>query len=170
VSSPVVRNLSRTLGQLLVLGLIARPLAAQDPPRRDSTAQRIEPREVLGARTATVVGGASVQTVRLDSARTAIAPSLADVLRTIPLVVARTNSRGEVELSVRGSESRQMGIMLNGLPLSPGWDGRADPSLIPLTGISELSFVRATSSVLGGPNTLGGVIDLRVDHDARRRL
>ncbi len=137
------------------------------PGRRDTTAQPIAPREVRGARTATVVGGAAVQTLKLDSLRTSIAPSLAEVLRTVPLVLVRTNSRGEVELSVRGSESRQVGIMLNGLPLSPGWDGRADPSLIPLSGISELTYVRATSSVLGGPNTLGGVIDLRVDHDAR---
>lgn len=130
---------------------------------RDTTTQRIEAQEIRGERGATVVGGASAVVVRLDSMRTRVAPSLGDILRTVPLVLVRTNSRGEMELSVRGSESRQVGIMLDGLPLSPGWDGRADPSLIPVTGISQLSYVRATSSVLGGPNTLGGVIDLRVD-------
>lgn len=153
---------------LTLLALAAVASGAQVPARPDSTPHRIEPVEVRGARGAIVVGGASAVVVRPDSARVQVAPSLADVLRRVPQVLVRTNSRGEVELSVRGSESRQVGIMLDGLPLSPGWDGRADPSLIPLSGISELTYVRATSSVLGGPNTLGGIIDLRVDHDATR--
>lgn len=144
-------------------------LAAQTTPAtsRDTLAQRIEPTEIRGARGATVIGGAAATVLRMDSLRTTTAPSLADVLRTVPLVLVRTNSRGEVELSVRGSESRQVGIMLDGLPLSPGWDGRADPSLIPVSGISQLTYVRATSTVLGGPNTLGGVIDLSMDAPVR---
>lgn len=143
---------------------------AQGVPARDTTAQRIEPREVRGERGAIVVGGASAFVLRPDSARTAVSASLADVLRTVPLVLVRTNSRGEVELSVRGSESRQVGIMLDGLPLSAGWDGRTDASLVPMSGISQLTYVRATSTVLGGPNTLGGVIDLQVDSPLTHRL
>lgn len=138
---------------------IAAPAQAQQATR-DSAAQRIEPQVVRSARGTIVVGGASALVVRPDSARLAPAPTLSDLLRTVPLVLVRTNSRGEVELSVRGSESRQVGISLNGLPLSQGWDGRADPSLVPLTGISQVSYVRSTATVLGGPNTLGGVLDL----------
>ena len=108
--------------------------------------------------------------LRMDSLRTAVAPSLADILRAVPLVLVRTNSRGEVELSVRGSESRQVGIMLDGLPLSGGWDGRADPSLIPTSGISQLTYVRATSTVLAGPNAVGGVIDLLTSTSQARGL
>lgn len=130
------------------------------PPPRDTVIQQIEPQTVRGERGGVVVGGASSLVVSLDSSRSAVSPTLADILRTVPAVVVRTNSRGEVELSVRGSESRQVGIMMNGLPLSAGWDGRADPSLVPLTAISRVSYVRSTASVLGGPNTLGGIIEL----------
>ncbi|HET8771829.1 MAG TPA: TonB-dependent receptor [Gemmatimonadaceae bacterium] len=133
------------------------------PPQQDSVATRIEPTEIRGERGATVIGGAAAQVIRTDSLRGTASPTLADVLRSVPLVLVRQNSRGEVELSVRGSESRQVGIMLNGLPLSTGWDGRADPSLIPLSGVSKMTYVRATSTVLGGPNTLGGVIELSLD-------
>ncbi|MCC7000846.1 MAG: TonB-dependent receptor [Gemmatimonadaceae bacterium] len=149
----------RHLPLVALSGLIAVPVQGQQV-RTDSAAQRIEPQVVRSARGAIVVGGASALVVKPDSARLAPAPTLGDLLRTIPLVLVRTNSRGEVELSVRGSESRQVGISLNGLPLSQGWDGRADPSLIPLTGISQVSYVRSTATVLGGPNTLGGVLDL----------
>lgn len=153
----------RSLARIALAGiLVAAPLQGQQA-RPDSAAQRIEPQVVRSARGAIVVGGASALVVRPDSARLAPAPTLGDLLRTIPLVLVRTNSRGEVELSVRGSESRQVGISLNGLPLSQGWDGRADPSLIPLTGVSQVSFVRSTATVLGGPNTLGGVLDLALE-------
>lgn len=141
----------------------ALPLAAQERPTRDSTVRRIEPQEVRADRGAIVMGGAAATVVRLDSARTGAAPTLADLLRTSGLVQVRTNSRGEAELTVRGSESRQMSVMLNGLPLSPGWDGRADASLIPLSGVSALTVVRSTGSLLGGPNAIGGVVDLHVD-------
>ena len=137
--------------------------AAQATAPRDTAAQRLEPTTVRGERGGTVVAGASVTVVKLDSSRGIVSPNLAELMRSIPTMLVRTNSRGEVELSVRGSESRQVGIMMNGMPLSPGWDGRADPSLIPLTAISRVSYVRSTASVLGGPNTLGGIIDLSFD-------
>lgn len=154
------------LASAAFVGLGAQEAPPPRPAPRDTVAQRIEPTEIRGERGATVVGGAAAAVVRIDSLRTTVSPSLADILRSVPLVLVRTNSRGEVELSVRGSESRQVGIMLDGLPLSTGWDGRADPSLIPMSGIAQLTYVRATSSVLGGPNTLGGVIDLQVDSPA----
>lgn len=159
---------SRTLRTLLIVGgtclaVLPALVGAQAPAKRDSVTQQLEPQTVRGERGATVVAGSAALVLNVDSSRTAVAPSLADLLRSVPLVLVRTNSRGEVELSVRGSESRQVGIMMNGLPLSAGWDGRADPSLVPLTGVSRVAYVRSTASVLGGPNTLGGVIDLSFD-------
>ncbi len=136
---------------------------------RDTAAQRIEPQVVRGQRGATVMAGASALVVRIDSLRTPVSASLADVLRTMPLMLVRTNSRGEAELSVRGSESRQVSVVLDGLPLSPGWDGRVDPSLVPTSGISRLTFVRSTASVLGGPNSLGGLLDLELHSSATRQ-
>lgn len=125
--------------------------------------QRIEPREVRVERGVIVLGGAAATVVRVDSARIGAAPTLADLLRASGLVQVRTNSRGEAELLVRGSESRQVSVMLNGMPLSPGWDGRADASLIPLSGVSALTVVRSTGSLLGGPNAIGGLVELEVD-------
>jgi iron complex outermembrane receptor protein len=125
---------------------------------------------VRGERGGVVVAGASVMVVKLDSARGIVSPTFAELMRSVPMMLVRTNSRGEVEFSVRGSESRQVGIMMNGMPLSAGWDGRADPSLIPLTAISRVSYVRSTASVLGGPNTLGGIVDLSFDDPAAAGL
>jgi iron complex outermembrane recepter protein len=145
------------------------PLDAQVPsvPPPDTVAQRIEPQEILAARGQGVIGGAAAVRVRVDSTRLGTNPTVADLLRTLPTVNVRTNSRGEVELSVRGSESRQAALTLNGIPLSPGWDGRADAGLIPLSGVTSLTFVRSSGSLLGGPNAIGGTVDLRIDAPTR---
>ena len=105
---------------------------------RDSAPRRIEPVVVVGARTPATVGGAGAVVVRPDSLPipTQPAPLLEQVLRQTPFVLVRQNSRGEVELSVRGSDSRQAALLLDGLPLTLGWDHRSDASLIPPTGVA----------------------------------
>jgi iron complex outermembrane receptor protein len=54
--------------------------------------------------------------------------------------------------------------MLDGVPMTLGWDHRTDPSLIPITGAQSLVIVRGLGTLLNGPNTLGGTIE--VSHDA----
>ncbi|MCL7972231.1 MAG: TonB-dependent receptor [marine benthic group bacterium] len=106
----------------------------------------------------TIIGSASGLTLDLDSALVAPALSLADMLRELPLVRVRDNSRGETHLTLRGAESRQVSISLDGIPLTIGWDNRTDLSVIPLSGATRLSAVRGLSSLLDGPNVLGGVV------------
>ncbi|MFN2563574.1 MAG: TonB-dependent receptor plug domain-containing protein [Gemmatimonadaceae bacterium] len=145
---------------------------AQEP--RDTTARRPAAADtarvarvvVTGVRTPVAVGGASAVVLRADSLRTSPAPVLEQALRETPFVLVRQNSRGEIELSVRGSDSRQAAIMVDGMPLTLGWDHRTDPSLVPLSGTRHIVVVRGLSSLLYGPNVLGGVVDLAVGRDA----
>lgn len=110
----------------------------------------------------TTVGGTSALTARLDSMNLTAAPLLEEVLREIPLLHVRTNSRGEAEILSRGSESRQVAVLLDGVPLTLTWDARSDVSVIPATAPREIEFLRGLSSMLHGPNVLGGVVELRV--------
>ncbi|MGH7630155.1 MAG: TonB-dependent receptor plug domain-containing protein [Gemmatimonadales bacterium] len=143
---------------------IAGPLAAQVPG--DSTTADALPVEsldtlvVTGTRIPAALGGASAVVVIPESLHIAPAASLEQALRELPFVLVRQNSRGETELSLRGSESRQMAVMLDGVPLSLGWDHRTDPSLVPLTGAQRLVLVRGLSSLLHGPNVLGGIVEV----------
>ena len=85
-----------------------------------------------------------------------------EVLRSMPLIQIRQNSRGEVQPALRGSEDRQITIIMDGVPLSIGWDHRTDMSIIPLTAARSVTLVRGLSSILYGPNTLGGVVEVDV--------
>ncbi|MBT8478437.1 MAG: TonB-dependent receptor, partial [Gemmatimonadetes bacterium] len=109
-----------------------------------------------------VLGSSSALVVDLDSVPVPPAVSVADMLRAMPVVRVRNNSRGETHISIRGSESRQLSVTLDGIPLTIGWDNRTDLSVIPLTGVTRIEAVRGLSSLLAGPNVLGGVVGLGV--------
>lgn len=120
------------------------------------------------ARPALTVGGSSTVVVDLDSLGTLPSPSLEQVLRAMPLIQIRQNSRGEMQPALRGSEDRQIAVLMDGVPLTVGWDHRTDMSIIPLSAARNVTLVRGLSSVLYGPNTLGGVVEVDVARGERR--
>ena len=145
------------------LALLAAPAAAQvrpDSARGDSVPRTIEPVVVRGTRIPAVVGAAAAVVADVDSLHLPAAPVLAQALREMPFILVRRNSRGEDELSVRGSDSRQAAVLVDGVPLTLGWDHRADPTLVPLAAAQRVTLVRGLSSLLHGPNVLGGVVEV----------
>lgn len=172
-----MRRISRSvaaLGTLLVgHALLAASLPAQarrDTSQRDTS--RLEEVRVRAAYVPRVVGSAAAVTLRPDSIPLGItAPTLGEALRRMPFLYVRQNSRGETELSVRGSESRQAAVFLEGVPLTLTWDARTDAGIVPLAGAQRVEYVRGLSSLLAGPNAIGGVVSVRMwdDHDPDRR-
>ena len=162
--APVRRRPSPFVRCALVLGLVltgATATAAQRPDTlRQDTVYEIEPIAVRAVRPSATAGGVSAIEVRLDSVRFRPAPLLEHVLRELPLVQVRANSRGEAQLALRGAEERQIAILLDGVPLTLGWDHRTDLSVIPLTAAQSIQILRGLSSVLHGPNVLGGVVNI----------
>ncbi|HET7551561.1 MAG TPA: TonB-dependent receptor [Gemmatimonadaceae bacterium] len=128
--------------------------------RRSDSVQTVGTVTVQAKRAPLVVGGASAVVTSIDSLTLPAAPVLDQALRELPFILVRRNSRGEMELGMRGSDSRQVAVLVDGVPLTLGWDHRTDPSIIPLTGARSITLVRGLSSVLHGPNVLGGVIEV----------
>jgi iron complex outermembrane receptor protein len=166
-------------GVALSAGL-ATAVAAQARPdsasRRDSAARHdsalaLETVRVRAAYAPRVIGSASAVTVSPDSAALGVAAAtMGEMMRRLPFLYVRQNSRGESELSVRGSESRQAAVLFEGVPLALTWDARADVSAVPLAGVRQIDYVRGLSSLLSGPNAIGGVVTARLweDHDPER--
>lgn len=116
-------------------------------------------------RTVVTAGGTAAVDLPLDSLTVVPAPTMEEVLRVMPLVQIRENSRGEAQPAIRGSEERQIAVLVDGVPLTYGWDNRTDMSIIPLTAARNVRLIRGLSSVLHGPNVLGGVIEVDVSRD-----
>jgi iron complex outermembrane receptor protein len=129
---------------------------------RSPAVYRIPELRVQATRPVTTVGGSSAIEVRMDSMVLQPAPMLETVLRELPMLHVRTNSRGESEISARGSESRQVAVLIDGVPLTLAWDARTDVSVIPASAPQEIGYIRGLSSMLYGPNVLGGVVEIGV--------
>jgi iron complex outermembrane receptor protein len=156
----------RALRLALALTICAASVGgAQTPPdtARDTT-RKLGTVTVTAARSTATVGGASAVVLRPEELLTSPAALLEQAVREAPFVQVRQNSRGEAELSIRGSESRQAAVLVDGVPMSLGFDHRTDPSLLPVTGASSIVIVRGLGSLLNGPNTLGGTIE--IEHGA----
>ena len=114
-------------------------------------------------------GGTSAIEFDLDSAGAVAAPTMEELLRRMPAVQIRSNSRGEAQPDLRGAEDRQIAILLDGIPLTIGWDHRTDISIVPLTAVRAMTLYRGLSSMLHGPNVLGGAIEFDVGRGAALR-
>jgi iron complex outermembrane recepter protein len=80
-------------------------------------------------------------------------------------VQIRRNSRGEAQFALRGSgDARQVAVILDGVPLTLGWDHRVDLSVIPVSSSRAITLVRGVPSLLYGPNVLGGVLEIGLGH------
>ena len=153
----------------------AEGVAAQVPDTvsRDTVSFQLRELRIEALRPVASVSGASAVRLSLQSPRVAAVPLLAEALREIPFLQVRENSRGEAQLTLRGTESRQLSVLVDGVPLTLGWDARTDLSLIPVDAAREIQLFRGISSVLHGPNVLGGVVSIELGHgsvDADRRL
>lgn len=143
-----------------------------DTARADTTGAQLF--EVPGVtvvvpRPVSTTGGVSAVEVNLDSMVVRPAPTLEQILREMPLIQIRRNSRGEAQPALRGGEDRQIGVLVDGVPLTLGWDARTDLSIIPTAAAQNLNLIRGLSSVLHGPNVLGGVVELDIARGAERQ-
>jgi iron complex outermembrane receptor protein len=142
-------------------------LDAQNPDSvpADSVVLRMQGIDVRAERPITLIGGATALDVDVERLDLSPAATVEDVFRQIPGLGVRTNSRGQAEITVRGSESRQVAVLLDGAPLTLAWDARTDVSVLPATALRNVRFVRGLSTVLRGPNVLGGVVELNLTDD-----
>ena len=69
---------------------------------------------------------------------------------------------------LRGATDRHIAVLVDGVPLTLGWDHRTDLSVIPLTAARSIHLLRGLSSVLYGPNVLAGVVSIDVARGVER--
>jgi len=150
------------LALLAIVALAPTAKAQQPDSARADTAATLTELVVRARRPITSVGGSSGVAIALDSLPLPPAAPLERVLREAPFLHVRRNSRGEAEISARGSESRQVAVLVDGVPITLAWDARADVSIIPAAAPQRIEFTRGLSSMLYGPNVLGGIVEISV--------
>ena len=89
------------------------------------------------------------------------ATNIAEVLNSVPGVYVRqTSNTGKAYVSIRGSASNQVLVLLNGTALNSGQDGETDLNFIPLNLVEKIELSKGGRSAFYGPNALAGVINI----------
>lgn len=78
----------------------------------------------------------------------------------LPSTKVRTNSRGESMLFIRGASERQLGLFFDGVQMNIPWDNRLDLTFVPNDIIGSVYIDKNASSILYGPNVLGGAVSI----------
>jgi iron complex outermembrane receptor protein len=71
-----------------------------------------------------------------------------------------SGGRNETGLTVRGFDLRQIPLYIDGIPVYVPYDGYVDLGRFTTFDISEIKLEKGYSSILYGPNSLGGAINL----------
>jgi iron complex outermembrane recepter protein len=76
------------------------------------------------------------------------------------VAVTVSGGRNETGLSVRGFDLRQVPLYVDGIPVYVPYDGYVDIERFTTSDIAEIRVDKGYSSILYGPNALGGAINL----------
>ncbi len=144
---------------LLVLLLITAPPVAfaQELPTAD-------PIVVTATKIPTSVAelGSAVTVITEEELRTFNYFEIEDALRTVPGVeVLRSGSSGKLtSISIRGANSTQVQVLVDGMRVKSPSTGQFDFSDLSLDGIQQIEVVRGPQSTLYGADAIGGVINI----------
>lgn len=86
--------------------------------------------------------------------------TVGEALNLLSGVTIATNSRNEKTLSVRGFDSRQVPLFIDGIPVYVPYDGYVDFDRFTTADLAAIQVAKGFSSVAYGANTLGGAINL----------
>ena len=151
---PVFRFSPPRVGAAVSLVLLSTSLAAQDYHRDLGTV------EVIGARVPAALPF-TVDTIDAQEIAASHRDDLSQVLDAIPGVALQNlGQRRERLLSLRGFSSRQVPLFIDGVPVYVPYDGNVDLSRFGVEYVAEVSVSKGLSSLLYGPNILGGAINV----------
>ena len=145
---------------LLVFLLAAPEIGSATVTPSDSTASR---KKVFTAGEITVTGkkNHSKERVTADDMERLDKKNIAQAVNLLPGInLGNAGARNEGMIYVRGFDMRQVPLYLDGIPQYVPYDGYVDPNRFTTFDLSEITVSKGYSSVLFGPNTLGGAINM----------
>jgi iron complex outermembrane recepter protein len=137
----------------------AQPAPASQPaPENEPDATGTPYETVVSGRT--LPRGASIEEIGVAEIERQGAISAADTLERTAAIHATTGTRGERIFALRGFDQRQVAVLLDGAPFYVTYDGQVDLNMVPALALDHITVVKGPSSVLFGPNGLGGAVNL----------
>ncbi|MCW2256536.1 outer membrane cobalamin receptor [Providencia alcalifaciens] len=87
--------------------------------------------------------------------------NVAQALSTMPgVAIQKSGNRNETQVNVRGFDSRQVPVFFDGIPTYVPYDGTLDLGRFMTSELSSVELSTSYTSLLQGPNLMGGAINL----------
>jgi iron complex outermembrane receptor protein len=103
----------------------------------------------------------SVNRISEKDLRTFNRDDLSEALDLTPgVAVARTGARNERTVFVRGFDVKHVPLFMDGIPIYVMYDGYSDYGRFTTFDIAQITVSKSAASVLYGPNTMGGAINV----------
>lgn len=101
----------------------------------------------------------------LDRGALDVGEALSDLPGVTPAVMGQ---RGETQVDIRGFDSRQITLNIDGIPIYVPYDGNVDLSRLLVPGISQIVVTKGLGSLMYGPNNMGGSINIVTQAPTRK--
>ncbi|MFH1154571.1 MAG: TonB-dependent receptor [Pseudomonadota bacterium] len=102
----------------------------------------------------------TVTTITAEQLKESGAKNLADALDSVPGIDVQTGTKGHASLKLRGFDQEDVKVLIDGVPAHGTYFGSLDLDKIPVDAIARIDITKGASSVLYGPNAMGGVINV----------
>jgi outer membrane receptor protein involved in Fe transport len=168
VSLPLRSPLKPAALLVLLLALAAglSPLLAQDS-KEDQKAKKEQEKQVRITEEILVTGKApkdvplaTVSTVTATEIADIKPRDLSDVVRYIPGSMVTFGDKDTYTVKLRGIGANRIALLVDGVPVYEPYFATFDLKTISAGGIDSVQVTKGPSSVLYGPNTLGGLINV----------
>jgi len=145
-------------------GIVLALLLVEPAAGQTDEIKRVEPVVVTATKVETPVAelGASVSVVNGDDFQTYHYSTLDEALRNVPgLEVTRSGSLGKLStLSIRGANSNQVQVLVDGVRVKSPTTGQVDLSDLSPDLIERIEIIRGPQSTLYGADAIGGVVNI----------
>jgi len=88
------------------------------------------------------------------------AKDLSDVMNYVPGVYVSEGNKRSANINIRGLQSKRITLLYDGIPVYEPYFNSFDLNTLTANDVESIKIVKGASSVLYGPNTLGGVINI----------
>ncbi|MCG2815857.1 MAG: TonB-dependent receptor [Candidatus Aminicenantes bacterium] len=158
-------TIRRRTGRLVLTGvmclLVAVVFAQEGGDKKDQEKKRIQTEEIVvvaerpGERPL-----ASTTRISREWIETTAARDLSDILSYASGTYVSSGAKNEHRLKIRGFQTQRITLLFDGIPVYEPYFNAFDLKTFPAAEIEEIKIVKGASSVLYGPNTLGGLVNV----------
>lgn len=141
----------------MLIALMAGP-AAGEPENSDKVFAMGE--VVVTGKAETISGVSTVETLSEEQIDETNVANVSDALNTLPGVYLSVGRKNERNINIRGFNQRYVPVFLDGIPMYIPYDGYVDTGSLLTNNISKITLTKGNASVLYGPNTMAGAVNI----------